>query len=261
MEKTQESTGKDKFFVRLKKWWKTYIGLEDYIAFGLLIAGILCYIFPPNPELNKFTAFLSDFRAEFLGAGIATLLIGNASQAAQIREEKKRLILQMGSPDNSFAVEAVRQLREHGWLQDGSLKGANLEEANLSNANLEETNLSGVDLKSAILIGANLRSVILNKANLAGANLNWSILWLVNLSGADLRWAKLNGAMLYKANLSGADLFGANLSETNNFADAFYTEGENGTIFPDGFNPANHGMNLIHEGESYQEAVKRVFLD
>lgn len=45
MEKAQDSKGKGKPFDRLKKWWKTYVGLEDYIALVLMIVGIFCYIF------------------------------------------------------------------------------------------------------------------------------------------------------------------------------------------------------------------------
>lgn len=318
MKKTQESTDKDKSFDRLKKWWKTYVGLEDYIALVLMIVGILCYFFPPVQGQNKFYDFLLDFRAEMVGTGIATLLIGNASQAAQIREEKKRLILQMGSPDNSFAIEAVRQLGQQGWLKDGSLKDANLDRANLIGAYLDEANLCGASLWEAKLNGAKLSKTNLSKVYLEGANLIGASLWDADLGNGALSWVNFSGAHMWKANFSGAHLEGANLSnvdleganlsgtylykadfsgakledanlsgsfleqanlseanlqranlcgtylgrailnETTNLAGTFYTDGDNGTVFPEGFNPADHGMHLIDEGETYQEAVKRV---
>jgi len=284
MEKTQDTKGKGKPFDRLKKWLKTYFGLEDGIALALMLVGILCYIFPPNPDQNKFYAFLFDFRAEFLGAGIATLLIGNASQAAQIKEEKKRLILQMGSPDNSFAIEAVRQLGQHGWLKDGTLKGANFYKANLSQADLSGANLSKARLTNTNLSGAQLGAANLCRASLFNANLSQAHLDSSDLSEANLLFATLSGSKLIRANLSGAtligttliraDLGGADLSgtkfcdeksivsahfdNTTQWEDAFYTQGENGTVFPKGFNPTKFKMHLILEGESFDEAYKRV---
>ena len=295
------------------KTLKTFYGWDDAIAVLLLIYGIYSFLMQPT------VGFLIEFRAELIGAGIATLLIGNASQAAQIQEEKKRLILQMGSPDNGFAVEAARQLRQQGWLEDGSLKGVNLHDTNLTGANLNFANLSGVNfqwanLDGARLDGANLRGALLSRANLSGVHLgeadlsganlllanfsgarSWSAnfsganlcranfsgadLEEANFSGADLKWANLSGVNLYLANLCEANLWQANLSgadlreakfyddlliDSDRFGEitypwnAFYTEGVNSTIFSEGYNPADHGMNLIHEGESYEEAVKRV---
>lgn len=299
----------------LSKTLKTFYGWEDGIAVLLLIYGIFCFWMQPT------VSFLVEFRAELIGAGIATLLIGNASQAAQIQEEKKRLILQMGSPDHSFAIEAVRQLRQQGWIEDGSLKGADLAgvdlsgvglgqanmsgatliganfslakffkanlsganfyEANLSRANFYRANLSGADLVGADLSGADVRwanlsgadfldadliRAELDEANLTGArlghaNLSGAILWGTNLRGAYFYRTDLSWADLVRADLSGANLKEAILSETTNLVDAFYTEGEKGSVFPDGFNPADYGMHLIHEGESYEEAFKRVFPD
>ncbi|MBP7213952.1 MAG: pentapeptide repeat-containing protein [Anaerolineaceae bacterium] len=297
MKKTQGTKGKDKPSDRLKKWLKTYFGLEDGIALFLMFVGVVCHFLPPESEKQNLYSLLFDLRTELIGAGIATLLIGNASQAAQIREEKKRLILQMGSPNHSFAIEAVRLLKLQGWLQDGSLKGINLEGANLNGAGLDESNLSGASLLRASLNEARLLEANLSWADLGSVNLTEANLWKANLSVANLWQANLSKANLYGANLSGVDLRGANLSEaylwqanfsganmeeanlsgakfyndffkvsalfddTTNWDNAFYTEGEHGTIFPDGFNPAYHLMHLIHGNESYEEAFDRVFPD
>jgi len=82
------------------------------------------------------------------GAGLSfTILVINALVAWQNEEREKRdPILQMGSPDNTFAKEAVRKLRVRGWLEDGSLRGTNL-----SRANLEGANLSGATVTQAKL--------------------------------------------------------------------------------------------------------------
>ena len=128
-----------KYVSEFSKTLKTFYSWDDGIAVLLLIYGVYSFLMQPA------VGFLEEFRAELIGAGLTTLLIGNAGQAAQQvaqkQEEKKRLILQMGSPDNGFAIEAVRQLREEGWLEDGSLKGANLIGANW------RANLSGIDLQ------------------------------------------------------------------------------------------------------------------
>ena len=59
-------------------------------------------------------------------------------------------------------------------------------------------------------------------------------------------------------NLNGTNLSGVDLSETTDWRDAFYTEGENGTVFPDGFDPADNGTQLIQENSIYEEAFKKV---
>lgn len=274
-----------KYITGLSKKLKTFYGWDDGIAVLLFFYGIFCFTFlqnpNPDPDPNNFITFLYDFRAEMVGTGIATVLIGNATQAAEIQEEKKRLILQMGSPDNGFAVEAVRQLRQQTWLTDGSLKRANFYKANLgeadlgranlhgatlSMANLNEADLGGANLSKAILLlailtGARLWFADLSEARLEGADLRGAFLTKTNLSETNLEGADLRGAYLTKANLSGANLEGADLNENTNWEDAFYTEGKNGTVFPYGINPAEHGMHLIHDGESYEEAYKRVFPD
>jgi hypothetical protein len=111
-----------------------------------------------------------------------------AAKELAIEQEKERLILQMGSPDNAFAVEAARILKARGWgfKDDTTLHGANLRRANLQGARLFEANLRG-----AYLFEANLRGADLQLVNLQGA-----YLWLVNLQAAHLLEANLQGANL-----------------------------------------------------------------
>ncbi len=104
---------------------------------------------------------------------------------------KKALILQMGSPSNDFATEAVRILRNQNWLFDGSLENANLERSDLRGAHLEDAMLRGVNLNTA-----NLQKTTLYASDLRGA-------WLIgaHLEGAVLHSAKLQEARLGAANL------------------------------------------------------------
>jgi hypothetical protein len=177
------------------KWLKTvwsYLGLDDLIAVILLLLGILGYVRGPIPYIPGWNEFYNDIKSELVGIGVTVLILGNADQYIRTQMEKRRLILQMGSPNNAFAREAVRQLRSRGWLSDGTTSDVYLFFANLSGAYLGDAELCGAFLRSANLSGADLQDV--------------------NLSRANLIWADLSGAELSGANLSGADLEGANLS-------------------------------------------------
>jgi uncharacterized protein YjbI with pentapeptide repeats len=178
------------------------------------------------------------FSTEMFGAIVTTIFLGVVVSLVQQNEnvetQKEDLTFQMGSPDNAFAIEAVRIIDYKGWLRDGSLVGARLRDANLSgarlfNANLSEAFLSGADLMEADLRGADLSGASLSEANLTDADLLGA-----DLRGADLAEANLSGANLSEANLSrliqvdllsqappipanlrGANLSGANLSRTD----------------------------------------------
>jgi hypothetical protein len=216
---------------------KSYIGWEDYIAVALVVLGALGYFHGPIPFVPNLTDFYMDNRSTLIGIGITVLIIDNLNEMYRRRAEKDRLILQMGSPDNAFAIEAVRQLAARKWLYDESLYKANLYGANLSKADLSRANLRGAVLNEAnlceatlceaILIEANPFDANLSKTNLIKANLSKAFLLYANLKGANLseanlseaslRWANLDKTSLYKADLSGTDLSEANLGGTDLF--------------------------------------------
>ena len=159
---------------RLKRSWEAIRSYIGYIAVGLIILGALGYFEGPIPYVAHLTDFYLDLRAGLIGIGITVLII---YQMYRRREEKQWWILQMGSPDNAFAIEAVHQMRARQWLFDGSLlgailRGADLHMANLYRANLTEADLVGANLSEANLSGANLRKAVLSKADLHAANLS-----------------------------------------------------------------------------------------
>jgi len=247
---------------------KPYIGWEDGIALFAILIGVVGYIRGPIPFFPRWTDFYFDMRSTLVGLGLTVLIIDNVNKMYRRRAERERLILQMGSPDHGFAIEAVRQLRARKWLYDGSLRQANLAgadlhmaglaeadltEANLVVANLNHAHLEWADLKQASLGEANLSNAHLNnarmyKANLVEANLSNAylhradlrdtFLWEVNLAGAHLTYTGMNRADLTKAELTGADLRGADLDEAVLYgallAGAKYNKD---TIWPDDFNP------------------------
>lgn len=196
---------------RIKSRWeliRSYIGWEDYLGFTILVIGVLGFIIETFPIINEL-------RAELVGIGITVLIIDNANEAIKRREEKKRLILQMGSPDNAFAIEAVRQLRTRGWITDGSLRGAHLGSANLEGAYLGSANLMGATMYTVNLENANLRDANLKDAYLGGANMWHAILMSATMEKADLEGAILVGADLRKVDLRFANLGKANLQGAN----------------------------------------------
>ena len=238
--------------------------------------GILFYWvnIPENPSL-KWQQIYRDIHAEMISIGITVLILGNFDQYLRIKSEKKSLILQMGSPNREFAIEAVRQLRQRGWLKDGTtmgayLVGANLEDADLFIAHLEFADLSkahlagafleGADLAGAYLEGADLAGAVLIDAHLAGAYLVGANLEDAALSMAHLAWADLTGANLKRANLGeadlagahlkGADLAGAYLGEANLAgADLHVATYSDETVWPAGFNPEKAGAELLIKTE------------
>jgi hypothetical protein len=153
--------------------------------------------------------FWQGISTEFFGAVVTTIFLGLGvlifDQYQDIQNRKADLILQMGSSENTITIEAVRQLRAEGWLQDGTLYNATLSvmvplrQPCVYRCYAYEglqpvgTNLQGVDLSLAYLQGTNL-----GYANLEGVNLYYA-----NLEGANLGYANLEGANLYYANLEG----------------------------------------------------------
>lgn len=158
---------------------------------------------------SAIEAILADFYVTVVIAlasiAIALLVIDSLNERSAHEQLRAKLIRQLGSTDNRIALRAVRELRAGGWLEDGSLRGANLMRANLRGASL-----IGGNLQEAVLFRADLQ-----EADLVGTNLQGAYLARANLEEADLRGAKLQGAKLQGANLQGADLQGADLEGAN----------------------------------------------
>lgn len=119
----------------------SYLGLDDLAAAVIVILGTLAFIDGPLPYIPGLTDFYKGLWAEMIGQGIG-VFIANAGEYVSNQAEKKRLILQMGSPNNDFAIETVRQLRSRGWVHSGMPKKAVLNGADLRGATLWGANLS-----------------------------------------------------------------------------------------------------------------------
>ncbi|MCX7543011.1 pentapeptide repeat-containing protein [Corynebacterium sp. P5848] len=166
-------------------------------------------------------------------------------------------------PDAKDPVKEWGEVTKWRKTQIGAyLVGANLRGARLDGADLRGAWLAGADLRWADLVGADLRGARLAGANLRGAHLVGVNLWGAYLAGADLRGACLEGANLLEAHLEGANLLEAHLEgaklavkdqdrllirpctfdEKTKWLGASYIPS---TIFPEGFDPEDHGMILL----------------
>jgi hypothetical protein len=111
-------------------------------------------------------SWLQNFSTEMFGAFLTfmllTLIVGT-------RQEKQRLIRQLGSRVNSLAQQAAEDLRAYGCITDGSLRGKGFQKAHL-----EETKLWEADLQDADFFGARLQRADLWAANLQGVNFEYA---------------------------------------------------------------------------------------
>lgn len=223
--------------------------------FGASLAILAAFIFIVG-YFNQHTilsirTILSDFYAnvssELLSIVITVVVLDRLQQRRQNAQDLQRLKALMASDENMITKIAVAELRARGWLEDGSLQGANLERANLQGArlrymnlqaayldgaNLQEADLSHTNLQKAFMMSANLQATNLKRSNLQAmvldhaqlqgadlvfANLQAAGLIEAKLQGARLLGAKLQGACLVNANLQGAKFGKANLTHTNMF--------------------------------------------
>jgi uncharacterized protein YjbI with pentapeptide repeats len=268
-EEEKKSIKDTKFSRMLQDYW----GVDDWIGLGLAAAGVFYYLFK-GMLINYpgWHAFYDSIHAELIGIGVTVLILGNANQHMRIQQEKRRLILQMGSPDNAFAIEAVRQLRARGWLFDGTVNGAflqkaslvgadlskavlinaNLFQAHLERANIRRANLQKANLDWAQLKGADLSLSKLNNSNIKGSNLVDTNLSYASLNRVNLSFSKLPGAQLYGAQIDNSILYSTDLSkiyydENTTWIGSKYNIGENGTKWPNGFDPQAAGCILVED--------------
>lgn len=178
------------------------LDLIDVLALLFIVIGVGFFasglsLAPPASLEEILLIHFGDWAPGLIIDGILLLTINSVIYS----HEQRRVISQVASLSNEFALDAVRRCRDEGWLQSGMMRGKRFENAHLSSADLSDSKLSGADFSFADLSGADLTYADLKGVDLKGANLN----------GADLRWADLSRACLHWADLRGANLMGARL--------------------------------------------------
>ncbi len=176
--------------------------IVERFAVILLVAGMGMFIWgwsiePPTSLIAAISGAYSDWSPGLVVDGLLLLVINRVLR----NNERSRILGQVGSLSNEFALDAVRRCQEEGWQKSGAMAGRCYVKARLSRADLSGAHLSGSDFSFA-----DLRDVDFMHANLKGADFTGA-----NLKGADLRWADLTDATLRWADLTGAEIDGARL--------------------------------------------------
>ncbi len=169
---------------------------------------------------SALTQFVLSFCPEAVGIAFTVFVLNRLAEQREERREKVRLkeklIEQLKSQKNEYAIRAAEELANQGWLQDGSLNredfsGVQWHDAPLVKAQLQEVILIDADLEKARLNFSNLHKADLRAANFSEANLGNIDLSETDMSSAELPEADLHGANLQDANLDAANLQGAHL--------------------------------------------------
>lgn len=184
-----------------------YYAVGVALVVALIIAG---YALFPDRD-----GYLTNLFTEATSVAVTLVILNRMAEARERRRYKQDLIYRMGSQVNAEARRAVEELRQHGWLTDGSLRGASLVRANLTGANLREASLESARLEGANLERATLVNARLQDATLMAANLQGASLVAADLSGANLWLADISRTDFYGANLQGAHLWQAKLDTTD----------------------------------------------
>jgi len=196
----------------------------------------LLYLTETAKQILKYLS--ANVSTELASIAITMLFVDALYEHRETEREKKRLILQMGSPDNAFAREAVRALRAREWLQKGAAKKAILWDADLTGAYLAWANLQGAHFANAKV----------QDADLWKADLRDAILENTDFKGACLEDANLKGATVVDVNFEKAHLEGANLQGTYlEGINWWVTKYNNATTWPEGFTPPPEAVNVDAE--------------
>lgn len=159
--------------------------------------------------------------------------LGKESSCSLVRLDFSGLVLgQSGMTEKGRSRLDLRNISAGNIV----MNCAKLQEVDLENARLNTADLSHVDFRDA-----NLSEICLESANLYNANLKYANLIGANLRFANLAAANLGSAKLWNAHLESVDLRGANLKDAY-LKGALYDEG---TIFPEGFDPKEHEMEMV----------------
>lgn len=178
----------------------------ERFAVILLVAGTGMFIWgwsiePPTGLIDAVSGAYSDWSPGLVVDGLLLLVINRVLR----NNERARILSQVGSLSNEFALDAVRRCQEEGWDRSGAMAGrsyakARLSRVDLSGAALRGSDFSFADLRQVDFMQADLRNADFTGANLKGADLRWA-----DLRGASLRWADLTGAEIDGARLNGVD--------------------------------------------------------
>lgn len=149
-------------------WWKRLSHSAQLAIMLLLALSLFCLLVHAMMDKLDLSNWVLNMGSELFGALITFLLIEQfVGRDEKERETKSSLIHRMTSTNEFEAQRAVKDLRVHHWLCDGTLQGIDLSGANLTGAWLDNA-----DLKSACLLSVNLMDASLLYVDLSDAIYN-----------------------------------------------------------------------------------------
>lgn len=169
---------------------------------------------------NLFDDLYANLGSDLVIMAFVILFVDRLAARREDARLRRQLVRELASTDRGLTARAVLELEAQGWLQDGTLAGAQLSGANLVGVRLERAAMSGAVLAGADLTNANMSGAVLTNCNFADAVLHRANLEMADLAGANLLQANLRQvdaalANLSQASLVGAQLVGADLSDAN----------------------------------------------
>ncbi len=100
------------------------LDLIDVLALLLIVvgAGLFAHglsLDPPSSREELVLTQFGDWTSGFIIDGVLLLIINSVI----LMHERRRVISQVASLSNEFALDAVRRCRDEGWLQSGKMNG------------------------------------------------------------------------------------------------------------------------------------------
>lgn len=178
----------------------------DGLAILLIGVGLALFFYgislnPPSTLQQLVETHFGDWTPGFVTDGVLLIVINRVIHM----NERRRVISQVASLSNEFALDAVRRCRDEGWLQDGGLGAKNFDNARLASADLSDARLAESSFRFSDISAADLTHADLRHADFTGTNFSNTDLRWTDLSNACLKWTDLRGAQLDGANLEGVD--------------------------------------------------------
>lgn len=140
-----------------------------YLAIGVLVGVVLSQIL--TLISTQLSDFLYNLAPEAVGIVFTVVVLNRLDQIRENRQTFERLVREMHSRYNQFALQAIEELRVLGWLSDGRLRGYELKGSDWKGANLYQANLIECDLQRVNFENADLYQADLTDAKVSPAQL------------------------------------------------------------------------------------------
>lgn len=177
-----------------------------HIAIFLLFIALVLGISGFRLE-NLVQDYVPNIVTECISIAITILIIEELNVRRERKNLRNRLKRELWSKDQGISLRAINELREHGWISDGSLENISLPYSVLDRAELKGVVLNGADLQNSSLqrayIGhAQLRNIDFSNANLTSTIFNHSDLTGSDFTGAITENASFEDTILIDAKFS-----------------------------------------------------------